>query len=181
MRDGTLFYQIASCLVGHAHNMPSPSREAEIECQKQVFQLWYRHFIKRGFTDLITQRFSIVKVVVDIRVVWNLKLNGHNATLWAPGFMLDDIGDVTEMVTKWLAVPVAIYLDSGSPSQDYTQSASTFVKSKQGDIDVGVMLNNFRAHPSERHGLGLQVINTQPVGEYEHHEFWRFCALHSGG
>ncbi len=74
--------------------------------------------------------------------------------------MLDDIEDVAEMVTKWLAVPVAVYLDSGSPSQDYTQSASTFVKSKQGDINVGAMFNNFRAHPLERHGLGLQVINT---------------------
>jgi hypothetical protein len=29
---------------------------------------------------------------MDIRVVWNLKLNGHNATLGAPGFMLDDLG-----------------------------------------------------------------------------------------
>ncbi len=100
--------------------MPSPSREAKIECQKKVFQLQYRHFIKRGFTNLITQRFSIVKAVVDISVVWNSKLNGHNATLWAPGFMLDDIKDVIEMVTKWLAVPIATYLDLGSPSQDYT-------------------------------------------------------------
>ena len=137
MRDGSLFYHVAPCLVGHAHNMPSPSREAEIWCRKKVFQLQYWHFIERGFTDLITPRFSIVKAVVDIRVVWNSKLNGHNATLWAPGFMLDDIGDVIEMVTKWLAVPVADYLDSGSPSQDYTQPTSIFIKSKQGDIDVG--------------------------------------------
>jgi hypothetical protein len=74
--------------------------------------------------------------------------------------MLDDIGDVVEIVAKWLAVPVAAYLNTGLPSQDYTQSASTFVKSKQGDIDVGAMFNNFRAHPSERHGLGVRVINT---------------------
>ena len=95
--------------------------------------------------------------------------------------MLDDVGDVIEMVTNWLAVPVAAYLDSGSPSQDYTQSASAFVKSKQGDIDVGVIFNNFRAHLSERHGLGVRVINTQPVGEYKQHGFWRFCALHFRG
>jgi hypothetical protein len=63
----------------------------------------------------------------------------------------------------------------------YTQSASTFIKSKQGDINVGAMFNNFRAHPSERHGLGVRVINTRPVGEYKHHELWRFCALHFGG
>jgi hypothetical protein len=181
MRDGTPFYHIAPCPVGRAHNMPSPSRDAEIWCRKKVFQLRYRHFIERGFTDLITPRFSIVKAVVDIRVVWNSSSNGHNATLWAPGFMLDDIGDVLEMVTKWLAVPVADYLNAGSPSQDYTQSASVFIKSKQGDIDVGAMFNNFRAHPSERHALGVRVINTRPPPEQEHHEFWRFCALHFGG
>jgi hypothetical protein len=65
-----------------------------------------------------------VKPVVDVCVVWNYKSNGHNATLWAPVFMLDDVRNVIKMVKKWLAVPVAAYLDSGSPSQDYTQSAS---------------------------------------------------------
>jgi hypothetical protein len=56
--------------------------------------------------------------------------------------MLDDIGDVIEMVTKWLSILVAAYLDAGLPSQDYTQSAGSFVKSTQGDIDVGAMFNN---------------------------------------
>jgi hypothetical protein len=95
--------------------------------------------------------------------------------------MLDDVGDVIEMVTQWLAVPVATYLDTSLPSQDFTQLASTFIKSKEGDIDVGAMFNNFPVHPSERHALGVHVINTQPQGEYEHHELWRFCALHFGG
>ncbi len=80
-----------------------------------------RGFIKKGYTDLITQRFPVVKVMVgeevlDIRVVWNSKSNGHNATLWAPGFILDDIGDVKEM----LAVPVAVYLNAGSPPHYYS-------------------------------------------------------------
>ena len=165
MRDGTPFYHVAPCPVGHAHNMPSPSRDAEIWYRKKVFQLRYRHFIQRGFTNLITPRFSIVKAVVDIHVVWNSKSNGHIATLWAPGFMLDDIGDVIEMVTKWLAVPVADYLNSGSPSQDYTLSRSAFIKSKQGNIDVSAMFNNFRVHLSERHALGVCVINMAPEGE----------------
>ena len=46
------------------------------------------------------------------------------------------------------------------------------MKSKQGDIDVGAMFNNFCTHASERHSLGLQIINTRPEGE--------FCALHFG-
>jgi hypothetical protein len=132
MRDDTLFYHIAPCPVGHAHNIPSPSQQAEIETRKKVFQLCYRHFIKRGFTDFITQHFLVVKLEVDriileIRVVWNSKSNGHNATLWAPGFMLDDIGDVKEMVTKWLSNPAAAYLNVGSPPQDYAQPASNFI------------------------------------------------------
>jgi hypothetical protein len=95
--------------------------------------------------------------------------------------MLDDIGDVIEMVTKWLSIPVAAYLDAGSPSQDYTQSASSFVKSKQGDIDVGAMFNNFPTHLLERYAHGVRVINTHPEGEYERHEFWCFPVLHVGG
>ncbi len=170
MRDGTPFYHIAPLPVGYAHNMPSPSWQAEIKTRKKVFQLHYRHFIERGFTNLITQRFLVVKLEVDgviqeIWCVWNSKSNGHNTTLWAPGFMLDDIGDVIEMVTKWLSIPVTAYLDASSPSQDYTQSASSFVKSKQGDIDVGAMFNNFPTHPLERHALGVHVINTRPEGE----------------
>ena len=186
MRDGIPFYHLASPPRGHAHNTPSPSREAEIECRKKVLQLRLRGFIEKGYTDLIMQRFPVVKVMVDgevldIRVVWNSKSNGHNATLWAPGFMLDDIGDVKEMVIKWLAVPVAVYLNAGSPPQDYSLSASTFIKSKQGDVDVGAMFNNYPSHPSERHSLGVRVIHTQPEGVYERHEFWRFCVLHFGG
>ena len=76
---------------------------------------------------------------------------------------------------------MAIYLNAGSPPLDYSQSAGTFTKSKQGDIDVGTMFNNFTARPSERHALGVRVIQTQPEGTYELHEFWRFCTLHFGG
>jgi hypothetical protein len=125
MWDGIPFYHIAPSPVGHAHNMPSPSRQAEIKTRKKVFQFQYRHFIERGLTNLITQRFLFVKlkddgVILKIQVMWNSKSNGHNATLWAPGFMLDDIGDVKKMVIKWLSIPMAVYLDAGSPPQDYT-------------------------------------------------------------
>ena len=98
--------------------------------------------------------------MIDIRVIWNSSANGHNATLWAPGFMLDEIGDVLEMVTKWLDVTVSDYLNAGSPYQDYTRPSSIFVKSKQGDIDVGAMFNNFCAHPSERNALGVRMSTT---------------------
>jgi hypothetical protein len=73
-------------------------------------------------------------VILKIQVVWNSKSNGHNTTLWAPDFMLDDIGDEMEMVAKWLSVPVATYLNAGLPSEIYTRFASSFVKSKQGNV-----------------------------------------------
>ena len=105
MHNGTPFYHLSDPPVGYARNMLAPSREAEIETQKKIFQLQFRHFIERGFTDLITQRFLVVKleedgVILEIRVVWNSSSNGHNETLWAPGFMLDDIGDVIKTCAK---------------------------------------------------------------------------------
>jgi hypothetical protein len=183
MQDGIPFYHIAPSPVGHAYNMPFPSHQAEIETRKKVFQLWYWHFIERGFTDLITQCFLAVKlehdgIILDIQVVWNSKSNGHNATQWAPGFMLDDIVDVKEMVIKWLSVPMAVYLNTGSPPQDYTRPANAFVKSKQGNIDIGAIFNNFQTHPTERHALGVRVIQMRCEGECEPYEFWRFCALY---
>ncbi len=65
MQDSTPFYHVADSPVGYAHNMAAPSRKAEIKTRKKVFQLRYRHFIKRGFTDLITQCFSVVKLEVE--------------------------------------------------------------------------------------------------------------------
>jgi hypothetical protein len=42
-----------------------------------------RGFIEKGYTNLIPQRFPVVKVMVDeevldIQVMWNSKSNGHN-------------------------------------------------------------------------------------------------------
>jgi hypothetical protein len=37
MRDGMPFHHIAPCPVRRAHNMPSPSSKAKIECCKKVF------------------------------------------------------------------------------------------------------------------------------------------------
>jgi hypothetical protein len=65
--------------------------------------------------------------------------------------MLPTLGDVEEHVAKWLAMPVAQYLEMGSPPQDYSQPASTFTKSIQGDVDVGQHFHNFIAHAKERH------------------------------
>ena len=40
---------------------------------------------------LLIPRFSVPKAD-DIRVVWDSKVNKHNAALWAPSFILADWG-----------------------------------------------------------------------------------------
>ena len=105
--------------------------------------------------------FSIVellvdRVVIDIRVIWDSKSNDHNVMLWDPSFMLDNCGDLQEYVVKWLAVSVVQYLERGSPSQDYTQSECSFIKSMQGEVNVGGMFHKFPAHQKERDNLGVR-------------------------
>jgi hypothetical protein len=117
----------------------------------------------------------------DVRVVWDSKANGHNACFWAPGFLLGDSGDLEEIVLKWLSKPVGIYLLEGSPDEDYSQDASTFIKSQQADIDVGQQFNNYRAHVNDIPYLGVRMIDTRNDGSHEKQWFTRYCVLHFGG
>ena len=125
MRDGTEFFHLAEAPKGLPHNLPSPSWKAELESRYKVFKLKFQHYVEPKYVDLVVPRFAVVKVVVDgvvqdIRVVWDSKSNGHNLTLWAPGFMLPTLGDVEEHVAKWLAMPLTKYLEIGSPPQEYS-------------------------------------------------------------
>ena len=105
-RDGIEFFHLSAAPKGMVHNLPAPSRESEIEARKKVFKLKFQWNLEKEFVSLCVPRFSIVKlmkdgIVLDIRVIFDSKSNGHNATLWAPSFMLDDCGDVEEHVVKW--------------------------------------------------------------------------------
>ena len=186
-RDGYKFWHLSHPPQGMTLNAPSPSREAEIESRKKVFRLCYRGYIERGsLVRLVCGRFAVVKlivddVVVDIRVVWNAKSNGHNATLWAPGFYLPEFLDVENLVVKWLLLTVGDYLEMGSPSQDYTQDPESFIKSDQGDVDVGEHFHNFRTHPDERPYVGARLYKTDAGAQNEECEIGRFTVLHFGG
>jgi hypothetical protein len=81
------------------------------------------------------------RVVVDIRVVWDGSANGHNDTLWQPGFSLPGFGEAADLVVKWLPMTIGEYLDQGSPEVDYRRAPSSFIKSYLGDVDVGGMYN----------------------------------------
>ena len=189
MRDGVPFFHWADGPTGFQHNLPAPSREAEIAARKKIFKLRFQNYMEKGeLVQLLVPRFSIVKIqgdggeVLDIRVIFDSKSNGHNATLWASSFMLDEFADVLEHVVKWLAMSVGQYLEMGSPKQNYdTQPANTFTKTKQADIDVGQMFHNFPAHRSERSRLGVRYISTRNDGLHEPHSFYRFTRLHFGG
>ena len=161
------------------------SREAELAVRLKVFKLKYQGYLEKRYTDLLVPRFAVTKVsldnvVTDIRVVWDCRINGHNATLWQPGFRLPTFADAADMVVKWLSIPVGDYLAQGSPVMDYTQDASVFTKTYQGDVDVGAMFNNFVAHESERHSLGVRFIHTDPKTLKELETFLRFCSLNFG-
>ena len=186
-RDGYKFWHLSHPPTGMTLNAPAPSREAEIESRKKVFRLCYRGYIERDSTvKLVCGRFAVVKltvddVVADIRVVWNAKSNGHNATLWAPGFYLPEFLDVENLVVKWLPMTLGDYLEMGSPSQDYSHDPKSFIKSDQGDIDVGEHFHNFRTHIDERPFVGARLYKTDSGAQVEECEMGRFNVLHFGG
>jgi len=145
--------------------MTAPSREAELLTRVKIFKLKFNWYIEDSPAKLVIPRFIVPKlvvedVVVDVWCVWDCKRNGHNATLWAPGFMLPTALDAEDQVIKWLDIPLGEYLECGSPIMDYTRDPSVFIKTKQGDIDVGQHFNNFRAHGCDQPSLGVRYMHT---------------------
>ena len=185
-RDGPEMFHWGPAPRGFTQNNPSESREVEIEVRKKLFRLKFRGYSEMGRVDLVQGRFSITKVVrdgevLDIRVVFNSRSNGYNETIWVPSFMLPTWVDATNMVCKWLNMPVGVYLASGSPAQDYTDENTVFRKSDQADIDVGEMFLNFMVNVRERHALGIRHVMTESQGKCEETVFRRFNRLHFGG
>lgn len=181
-RDGIKCWQLPNTVLpaGRMHNIPTESREHELLTREKIFRLRFNWYLEQGKVELVIPRFTVPKST-DVRVVWDSKANGHNSCLWAPSFILGNFGDLEETVVKWLAVPVAIYLQMGSPDQDYSRDASNFIKSWQADIDIGQQFNNFAAHHEDRPDLGVRMIDTRNNGSKEKHWFMRFSVLHFGG
>lgn len=185
-RDGVEFWKFDTPPAGLYPNVPSESREAELLTRQKIFKLRYRMYLEDGPLKLVIPRFAIAKategeIVTDIRCIWDCKANGHNAVLWAPGFMLPGGDDAYNMVVKWLDRTIASYLEDTNPQVDYSQDESVFTKSKQWDIDVGEMFYNFATHENDRKYLGARWISTRPEGESEPEAFLRFTALPFGG
>ena len=111
-------------------------------------------------------------MILDVRCIWDCKINGHNATLYAPGFMLPTALDAEDQIVKWLTMSVRQYLLQGSPVMDYTQEVSTYTKFTQGDIDVGPHFNNFRVHPIDQHTLVVRYTYNNNAGDTEERKSW---------
>ena len=94
--------------------------------------------------------------------------------------MLPTFQSAVDLVVRCLLVPVGDYLDQGSPLVDYTQSATSFIKTYLGDVDVGTMFNNFVDHFSKRYSLGIRYIHRNPRLTVEPEELLRFCVLKFG-
>ena len=187
MRDGVPFWHTAKAPRGYLPNIPASSREAELLARRKIFALRYQRFIEPNqFVRLGTPRFLVDKlvedgIVLDVRCVWDCKRSGLNSTLWAPGFMLPTFRKAEDQVVKWLSTTVREYLERGSPVEDYTQDAENFIKSYQGDIDVGKHFNNFRIPVKERPLFGVRVIHTNNAqGAKEKEEWYRATCLMFG-
>ena len=182
-RDGVPFWRLSEPPKGMRRNIPSPSREVEILQRRKVFKLKLQWYIDHDYVSCVIPRFPVDKLG-DIRIVWDCSGNGHNATLWGPGFMLSSFDDVENMVVKWLTMPVGQYLEQGSPVMNYNQEelGIAFIITNSADIDVGGMFHNFLAHISDRHVLGVRWYETCGDGSQgENCEFWRFNRLPFGG
>jgi hypothetical protein len=186
-RDGIKDWHLEDPPKGlHFQNIPTSTREGELQIRSKIFQLKFRWYLESGSPDLITPRFAVEKVAdeagktLDIRAVWDAKRNGLNATLWVPKFALPTTLDAENLVVKWLLVPVSEYLRGGSKPQDYTQDQDLFIKSWQYDHDVAQQFNNFVLHETERHSHGVRFIHTRNDGSREPESILQLCVLNFG-
>ena len=61
-------------------------------------------------------------------------------------------------MVKWPVLLVKAYLNAGSPLVKYT-CGGKYMKTEEGDIDVGQHFNNFLAHPEDQPYLGVWVVH----------------------
>ena len=128
---------------------------------------------------LLCPCFTIPKIVLEdgtiaeVPCVWGCTIDGLNATLYSPGFMLPTCSDTEDEVVKWLSINVGEYLDQGSPVSDYTtQAASCFIMTEQGDIDVGQHFNNYMVHPLYQYCLGVRYTYTDNTKSAVEKDVW---------
>ena len=79
--DGVAFWRLSPPPAGRLPNAKAPSRAAELLARGKVLKLRLNGYIEKGQAKLYTPRFLVPKViedgvVLDVRCVWDLKVNG---------------------------------------------------------------------------------------------------------
>jgi hypothetical protein len=125
-----------------------------------------RGYLETGRVYHTIPRFSILKVPPgpdpelepgDIRVVWDLKKNGVNGTMYTPGFAMPTLGTYLRRI-----------------------ETGTFA----GDFDVGEQFHIYQLHESERawHGAEIprELVNRLRAESIEVDHIMRWCRLPFG-
>lgn len=160
-RDGIKFWHRTDPVPWFGRNLPAGSAEAESKLRAKETTLWYRRYLERGYVRMMVSRFGVKKGDSDVRCVWDSKRNGHNDTLWAPGFRMPTFRNLANLVVKRLPGSLRDYLDGKNPEQEgntYAGPRHTF----QSDMDIGEMFLNYPMHYTERCDFGARLTNERP-------------------
>jgi len=139
-RDGAKLFHFA--LPAHRKKFPKVPISKEWIKAKEIEKL--RTLISKGYVEvgyvvLVVPRFLVPKGLVNIQVVWDFKLNGLNAGIYAPWFFLF------------------------RPSA-YARRA--FAGTYASDVDIQEQFHNYLLHEFERQYAGVK-IPAELVEEFE--------------
>ena len=158
IRDGTMLWHEEAPIPWFGQNTKAePDMERWLRAKEDIL-INRRYLEDSKFVELLVSRFGVPKVVddagnlLDIRCVWDSKKNGHNKTLWAPGFMNQSFSHLLELLVpgRWLV-----------------------------DRDLGENFLNNTLHYKERSQFGVRVIRANAEG-IEEEKFVRFTRLFFG-
>jgi len=113
---------------------------------------------------MLVSRFGVKKGVDNVRCVWDSKRNGHNDTLWAPGFRMPTFRNLANLVIKQLPGNLRDYMDGKTHEQEVNPYAEPGQPSQtyQSDMDIGEMFLNYPMHYTERCAFGARLTNELP-------------------
>jgi hypothetical protein len=158
MRDGVPMWHETPFIPWFGQNTKSEPEMEHWLRQKEDILIDRRYVEESRFVELLVSRFGVPKAVddngklLDIRCVWDSKKNGHNQTLWAPGFMNQSFSHLLEILApgRWVV-----------------------------DRDLGENFLNNTLHYKERSQFGVRITRPDAEG-VEEDRFVRFTRLFFG-
>ena len=105
-KDGVRLLKHSKPTKGYMSNMTAPSCEAELLTRLKIFKLKFQYYLDQEHLLLLCPQFTVPKTlledgtITDVRCVWDCTINGLNAMLYSPGFMLPTGSDAEDQVVK---------------------------------------------------------------------------------